>query len=460
MSMLHNTDNLFHDAKLPHLGLATNPVAMAQVFAENFRPLLAESGWDVEKCAIEWLQHRRGGRCRLLYRLTLRDLAGRKTDQWFFGKLLREGKARPMYEEALRSAILQNGFWPPVNFWPELEMVVWTFPNDPDMPHLVRAVNTNLIRAQLNANLPAWGLSERWRCEQVEFERVKYMPGKRCVLRYNARLADPSGENRRLEFFSKTYSDGKSRLHHQVLQNIYDRLGRVLNVPRPLKYVEDANTFWQEPWDGRPLIDSLDDWNWEELFPRLAETLAVLHKSRGDGFPPSNTLERAYEAAREDAQTLEWLLPEYGSRFREALAALAAAKKILAAQPVPPAPIHGTMRIEQFLVRDREIALVDFDAAALGDPLYDLAEFVSSLQYLAFSRGLAADRLTKAAEFFQTQYAKQVPWPCEARRVAWYVVVSLLNKMHETVRSLDSDVVRQLDGILQIMDRWSADIVA
>jgi len=452
--MLQQSSDLFQDPKLPHLGAATNPEIMAEMFAGKFRLTLAAQGLQVENCAIEWVQHRRGRRCRLLYRLDLREASGKKFEQWFFGRLVREGQAQRQYEQAPVSAPLPNGLWQPVNLWPELEMIVWAFPHDPEMPGLAKAVDPVFVQARIEANRQAWGLSAGWRCGKVAFERVKYMPGKRCVLRYEADLENQSGESRRLAFYSKTYSDGRSRSHYDNLQEIHARLGDKINIPRPLLHVEEANTFWQEPWEGRALIDLLDEWDWHELFPRLAKLLAAFHKSHYEGLPRVDVLERALDSAQEDAQVLGWLLPQYRSRCDEALAALVGSKEILAKRATPVAPFHGTFRIEQILARNDEIALVDFDGMALGDPLFDVAEFLTSLQYLEFSRGFARPRLAKASELFQESYEQETPWKLAPPRVAWYAVVSWLNKMHETLRRRDSGIIRKFDGIEGIMEEW------
>jgi hypothetical protein len=456
--MIIRCDDLLQDPKLPHLATAVDPAAMAEIFAKNLQPALAARGLQIERCAIEWLQHRRGRRCRLLYRIVMRHAGGKKIDQWFFGKLVRPGQARRQYEEALAAASLQNGAWQPVYLWPELEMVIRTFPNDPALSGLRQAADPVCVQARLNSNVAALGLSAAWRCEEVIVERVKYMPGKRCVLLCHARFANSSGESRRVSFYSKTYSDGKSRLHFANLQKFHDAARRdsQFTLPRPLTHWDEANTIWQASWEGWPLIERLEGMDWNELFPRLAGALAAFHQSPGDGLPPVNALEQGFEAVQEDAPMLGWLLPQHRARFDEALAAIAAAKEILSRQPRKGggAPIHGTMRLEQILVRGDEMALVDFDAAALSDPHVDVAEFLISLQFLEFSCGFPRQRLAKAAELFTTSYAAQVPWRVDPQRVAWHAAVSLLDKMHETLRNLDANTLQQFEAILEIMGGW------
>ena len=426
---------------------------MAGVFARKLQDTYAHLNFKLEDCALERVQHRRGRRCRLLYRLHLRDEEGRPHEQWFYGKLVRSGQAQRQFEEALYSHELKNGMWKPVELWPELNLIVWAFPNDPDMPGLLEATDLAHVQAHLNANLAQWGLEALWHCTTLRCTRVKYMPGKRCVLRYHAELAHPNGATQSLSFYSKTYSDGMSRFHFQNLREAHRHLGKI-NIPRPILHWEEANTYWQEPWEGVPLIDVLPELNWKELFPRLARVLADFHQSRCEALPQADMLDRAFDSAAEDAERLAVILPRYEAQMHEALHVLRAQREHLARAGAPLVPIHGAIRLEQIVAREYEFALVDFDAAGLGDPHYDLAEFLSSLEYLRFTRGWERARLAHAMAWFQAAYAQNVSWQIESDRIAWYAVVSVLGKLHDSLKNLDRAALARIDAIVACMQEW------
>jgi len=447
------------DPKLPHLAEAIDAAAMAQRFANTHQAALTQLHAQVEHCAIERVQYRRERRCRVLYRLDLRDVNGNKVEQWFHGKLVRSGQAQREYEKALAAENLQNGVWQPVTLWTDLEMVMWTFPNDPRMPQLVKAADSQRIRAHLNANLKVWKLSRAWHCSEVAVERVKYMPGKRCVMRCHAHLASSFGESRELCFYSKSYSDAMSHYHFNMLTKVHRQLGHVVNIPRPLLHWDETNTFWQEPWEGRPLLDMLAEYDWEELFPRLGRVLANLHESRCGGLLKFEALEHGFDSAQEDAESLRRLLPEQNEFFARTLGALSAAKERLARTQALAVPIHGAIRVEQIVARGQEVALVDFDAMAQGDPLYDVAEFIASLQYLAFTRALAPERLAQAAALFRASYERHTQRPLAPQRLAWYAVVSLLSKMHDSWKNLDARAMARSAAIVQLIEAWSVGLL-
>jgi thiamine kinase-like enzyme len=101
------------------------------------------------------------------------------------------------------------------------------------------------------------------------------------------------------------------------------------------------------------------------------------------------------------------------------------------------------------------LALVDFDAVAMGDPHYDVAEFIASLQYLELSRGLSRQRLASAAKLFYESYAARVPWACDRRRIAWYTRAFLISKMFSSIKNLDFQALQRLESDGQeIMNGW------
>jgi hypothetical protein len=414
--------------------------------------------------------------------VTLRHPSGQEADEWFFGRLYPPGQG---YNQLERASAAMKHFYvthdflrkiPPISFWHDLNMIVWVFPQDPKMVTLPYLVDPAFVQEQIEANLPVLtgqvlagavpgtgsnGSPEAWRCSEICYNRVKYMPGKRCVLRFRLTLTGPSGaESRQVRFYSKTYSDGWSRHHFDMLKSAYDQLAAQapeVNIPRPLLHLDGLNTFWQMEWNGRAVIDVLDEKNWEELFPQIAGVMAALHRSRINGFHPGPDPEEVLNTATEDGTKLAFMLPQFQRFIRPVLDRLQAEKSAIERQNVPAVPIHGACRIEQMLVRGSDVALVDFDAVAMGDPHYDLAEFIASLQYLELSRGLPRPRLARAAKLFYESYAGLVPWswPASRDRIAWYARAFLLTKMFSSIKNLDLQALQRLESAGQeIMNGW------
>jgi hypothetical protein len=442
------------DVKLPHLEKVLDPETVLHRFKEAYGAWLSEKKLTPEKCAIERIQHKKNKRCRILFRITMSKENGRQIDQWFFGKLVKSGQARHQFEEALASDHLANGEWPAVILWNDWDFIVWAFPNDPEMPGLRIAADPDVVRGYLSENMAKFGLNLDWRCEKVAIDRVKYMPGKRCVLRMNAELKNGKGERKNLAFFSKTYPDRNSLSHYRIVNVVYQQFSHLVHIPRPVLYMDGANSFWQEQWPGRPLADLLHYANWDALFTHLGEVVANFHKNDMSDLPRKFDIETVLFDAREDAKMLGWLLPEFRAQLDFALEAMMTTKDSVLSQRIPKVPIHGALRVEQFMARDNDIALLDFDAASLGDPLFDVVEFITSLQYMAITQGYSRQKIARAIGNFEQSYFRAAPWEPQELRMAWYAVAFTITKIYDSVKNLDRPALNLLDSSIGHLENW------
>ncbi|MGH7496924.1 MAG: phosphotransferase [bacterium] len=453
----------FQDLALPHLATAMDVSAMREQFGRHLRAACPALEWEPTQCVIERVYYRPAHHCGILYRLTLRHFSGRYADEWFFGRMLPPNGGSDQLERIGRGIKPVHGsheFLRPVSplaVWHGLNMNLWIFPQDPKIRTLSYLTDPEFVRQQFEANLPALGFGQNgspdgprdWRCTKLTYDRVKYMPGKRCVLRFHLNADTPGGESRRMTFYSKTYSDGWSAYHFAMTKSIFEQLaaqGSEVNLPKPLLHLHGFNTYWQAEWPGDALIDVLADQNWEELFPRIAAMIASLHRSRVEGLRPGPEPDDVLNTAIEDGATLVHLLPQFQPFVQTVLDDLQVEKSMMTRQTIRAVPIHGACRVEQMLVRNTELALVDFDAVSNGDPYYDLAEFIASLQYLEISRELSRTRLERAAELFYQHYCELVPgFHRDDRRLAWYARAFLITKMLSSIKNLDLQALQRLE---------------
>jgi hypothetical protein len=440
--------------------------AMAQHFTRYFRASDIEPGWEVAHCTIEKVYYRPGKHCGVLYRLAFRHASGNEFDEWVFGRTVPHGTENERFDAAVadvqrsRPARDLLRLMPAINLWRDLNMILWIFPQDPKLATLPQVVDPAFVRQQVEANLPvlsgqALGASKNgsnskseWRCAEVRYDRVKYMPAKRCVLRYHVNLIDPSGKSHEKTFYCKIYQDGRSRYHFDMLKSVYEQLTvktAAVNIPRPLLHFDGLHTFWQEEWPGNALLDVINQFDWQDIFTRVALVLAAFHRSPANGFDSAPDLNVVLEKADEDGAKFLRLWPQQQPLVGRVLELLHATKKVFDKQEMPRVPIHGACRIEQMLARGNELALVDFDAVTLGDPIHDVAELIASLQYMGLTRGLSGERIAVAAETFYRSYAGQVPWACDRRRIGWYALAFLMTKFYSSTKNLERHALQQID---------------
>ncbi|MCK6558854.1 hypothetical protein HUU39_01535 [candidate division KSB1 bacterium] len=457
-------DFTYTDPHLPHLPTLTDTEKMVEVFNAHPGRVFAGGLERVLRAGIEKIYYRPGQHVSALYRVQLES----GEDHWLFAKSLVARKAENQFHKALAAVSPVTAAVLPPSFWPECDMVVWPFPADEKMPALRRLVQPAFVAAQFEQHQKEFGLEGRWQVQQVRTRRIKYMPRKRCVLRYHLTLSNATGESRELAFFSKTCGEAASRRYFENTRRAYqaftpksgdarESAGRLgLQIPRPILWLEEQSTFWQEEWPGRPVLESLPQRDWQPLFTQIAALLASLHTSHLADLPQGESLEAISTAAELDAGHFLQIFPQYRPTIAAVLAALLGRKAEIAGSIRERTPVHGALRLEQLLGNDTALALLDWDALALGDPLADLAEFIASLRLLEFSQGLERARVRAVAEQLCATYARLVPWPLEHRRLAWYLLAFWIGKMHLAVVNLDYRIMAKFADAWQVCEEWLA----
>ncbi len=450
-----STDDLVTPA-LPE----TDPIVMAAAFEEFFQREYPGLGLRVQQCHLTRVYQKPGKACLLAYRVQGHDRHGRPFDQWLHGRLQRNG-AVAADSESTTPLSAARGFWKPVSYWPERRMLVHAFPHDPKLPQLARLEDVDFIKQNVERHLADFGLSGAWHCTEVLDHKVKYMPGKRCVLRYQVSLRHAAGEQQTRTFYSKTTDDAGGRTVAAALRVVCASRAcaeGILNVPAPIAYFPEIKTLWQHAWEGESLPRRYSERGWATLahapvLPKIAAMLAALHQIelpaelQRPGASPATMLANARDNA---AQILKFL-PEVRERQEQLLQHLADTLPRHEAGMLR-TTIHGTFKLAQILMRDDQPGLIDFDALAVGDPLYDVAEFLASVIYLRISDGVAAAPITAAAALFVESYAALVPWPCERRRLAWYVAAFLLGKMHSSLKRMEHAARQQVVAAFALLE--------
>ena len=447
------------DARLPQLEHAVDAGTMAGVFQELFRRDYPDRALRVRDCEVRRVYHKPGRSCTITYRVRTGDADDGTRDQWFWATLDSRGRRRRHAEPASWSGC---GFWKPVSWWEPMGLTVHAFPYDPRLPKLGPLLDPESVRREVETRLSDW-LPGRWRCGDVDIRLVKYMPGSRCVMRYDLALEGPSGR-RDLAVYGKTYRTSRSRYVYEALRALTDRLApgdRELVVPRPLAHLDAVNTVWQEAWDAERLSDLGARVGWPRVLAgpvpdRIGRLLARVHETAlPEGcLRPGPSPEAVLHNAAGDAADVVDFLPARRAELERTLAEWSA--RAPGGSDAPRATLHGTFKLAQLLCRPDAAAVVDFDAIASGDPLYDVAEFVASALFLEVTHAVSRESIRTGVESFLAAYAQRVPWDCPRSRVAWYVVAFLLGKIHSSLKKHESADERERASAFALLDEWLA----
>jgi phosphotransferase family enzyme len=283
------------------------------------------------------------------------------------------------------------------------------FPNDPELPALKSAANSEAMRERLAA-LPDEVTGLRV-VDECEITPIKYKPGQRCVLRY-----DLGSQPKRVTLFGKLVVGGGEQLFATLvaLHDSRKTTSAMPRVARPLFYWPDlelviqssvaAPTLSSRALDASSPIDVGTRW-----MRSAGSGLAALHREVTATGPRRTLQDDAREL--EDYGTLfTQLAPRLEPRFQEAVAGIHA--YAVAYSEPPHVASHGALRTDQFLVDgDRGLVLMDLDGFCWANPARDMGNLLAYLDWRAIRRPQDTALIDEGRRAFLAGYAAIAPIP-------------------------------------------------
>ncbi len=446
---------LIVDPVLPHLQRALDANSMKSCFQALFDRVYRRANLTVLDCVVELARYRPEKRCRVLYRLRFRDGSGARFEQLFSGILYPLHRAQAQREKSEKAAQETETFFQSVLFWPELCMVLWTFPFDRSMKHLPLVGSEELIKETVEENLDALNLRKGSVCTSAQISQVKYTPGQRCVYGVRVEIRDGSSLFYR-DYFLKTYVDGRSRDVYDALRGVDDSWYQGeggLEIPKTVLHQDSLNCYWQEAWQGESYSKYYEKQNWDAEIPRIARALSALHQAPFQQIGHDDDLGWVGQRAMEGAEELNVYSSSCSSRIDElARRIVESYSRAMPDDGLPTAPIHGAFRMSQLLGQGDRIAITDFDGLTLGDPHQDVAEFMVSLLIQHSRRGLSIREMMGKGRLFKEHYQEQVPWKLNSRRLSWLAASLLLRKVGGAFKGVQQSGMRGVDETLDLVE--------
>ncbi len=299
-------------------------------------------------------------------------------------------------------------------YLPDLNALVWHFPNDPRLPQLAQLVDTEKVKEVLPYEvLPVQSVDD---ITSLEVTVVRYKPEDRCTNRYRVLWNEES-----VIFFGKTFKDERGKALFNNLEKLWQWSSQaeiLFQLVQPLGYDKNLKTLWQAVVPGTPLVHNLEHISEIDFLETVAKGLAQLHSSSLVSEKVRNSGECLDEAGT-ITKTLEQHLPRLKPPLRTLLEKFKQEASELA--PLPQQPIHGAFRFKQLLLDDKRVGVVDFDGFALGDPNEDVADFMVELQIY-----LPEHLAKEATQHFLKTYRKHVPWTVSEKALNWHSVLKWL----------------------------------
>jgi len=432
------------DCTFPQLGIVFDSERFAATLQASAD--FAAAGIAVRSLKLKRVYYKPGQSCRITFEAKLRDAAGRKVEQFFFARMLAEGKLEPALVRARKVAMTAPALGPALTSVPELGMLLWAYPNDPNLPGLATLASPDAVAQALRQRPLAFGLAPGGDVADIRMGIGKYVPGQRCGYRYRVRWRTPAGDSER-EFYGKAYRDGAGRGAWEILQALAEsdavQSGR-LRIPMPYAYDAAHDIVWQEMLPGRSFSKDAAALDLAALAAPVARALAAFHASPlalGPGLGLETELAELAASTRKIARSAPQLAPRVQA-LHDRLVAM-----VPDLPPVPPGPVHGSFKSSHIFDADGQVAFIDFDGAGIGDPTYDVGRFLAHLAVAGLNSKTDAAAIAAAAASFAAAYGAGVPWGYAEARVRWYTAALLVSSQaYKCVKRMVPDRVETILG--------------
>ena len=452
-----------NDPSLPHLSTALDEMEMANRFqkllfiAEPHSKNAARVRHWVKRCQIERVKYKAGQKCLVNYLLQIQDVQTRQIcQQRLSTRLFPEGESRLRFQKAQSEPLVMPPFGQAVMHLPELEMVIWSFPND----RKIGSVNSLMTLPPNQVALVKQAICDRLNAQIVNIERpelVHYVPEHTCTVRLQMTLQplrQAAGQTRSITLFGKAYYNDEGAESWRLMQMLWEspvcQQGQ-LHIAQPIAYAPNERILWQMGLTGRTLLSfALDSAEFTHLLINAARSVAHLHATQ---LPCKRT-----------SQLVDWLetlshmqillanvRPDLNERVAILVEQLVHRANELDGAPsatlhgAPSATLHGDLHLQNLFVEragqlvpndvtsgdpvpTERIALIDLDNLSTGSPWRDLGSLFAGLYYRALVDDVEATYVANLMDRFCAEYAQYTPWPLDRPAIDWYTATALLGE--------------------------------
>jgi aminoglycoside phosphotransferase (APT) family kinase protein len=343
---------------------------------------------------------------------------------------------------------------------PEWSMHIQVSPLDARFPQLVRVSDPRHVREMLAAAHAADEVAPAPAPPSgYAVTPVRYHPGQRHVLRYAPLDAAKGGGG---TVFAKLCTGEEGARTFRAASAAADWLaqhGAGVTAVRPLAYIAEDGVVLYPGRLGAPLSDRLrrPSQGTARCLERVGAALCALHHvppALAGRLPRHVFAAEVSEIAREACDHIPALLPSLGAALG---ALLHRAQHVHEQLPRESATFaHGDFKSEHVWVAPGGPMLIDFDAACLADPAYDLGKFLADLQlwYATYDQSGPA----QAQERFLLGYAPGAP-PERLLRARVYEAVELLKIARRVPlfaddwASLTKRAIRRAQAVMNDLER-------
>ncbi len=441
------------DDFLPHLANGVNGEVMRVRLQEAM--FAGETSRRIERCVVERVKYRPRQRCTIGYRLAIRDDdEGRLHDHFLTARMFEPKGAADRFRKYRSGCWIAPDFGPPLLHLDDLDMILWSFPNDRHLPALPLLIDKARLGDEAILPLVERRFGSDWSIASLSPTLVSYVHERRCTVKVDLALRSTAGERRDWSVFGKISGDDSDAMTAEASVRYWRDLRlaeRGFDMPESLGGSANGRIAWQEAMAGTPLASGRNSKFREGDFRLAGAALTALHGSTAVGARTSG-LDAVLNRLRERGEAIvAW--PAYRSRIRTIIERLTAAATALDRETHVAA--HGDLHGRNILIDGQRVALIDLDEAISGPPAGDLGHFAAYTLFEALDGG-ELDGASRAIAAFIEAYRQTAAWPIPITDIVWHTAAALVTeKIFREVTLMQPDRRRRIERLIALAERFS-----
>src|SRR6267143_1092261 len=206
-----------YDNRLPQMAVIFDEAHMRGALQEALNAGVPEdttangeySKLCVQHCKIVWIKYKPDKNCTVCYRLAIApSLTDSRVELILYGRIYVAGGALSRFHKAQSACLVHPQFGMPLLHLPELDMILWVFPNDRKLTGLPVIADERRLKDEVLAEVLASALGSGWQIVDMTHHIVHYVPEHTCTIRLQLQVQQAlTGDRRLLNVYGKTYYD-------------------------------------------------------------------------------------------------------------------------------------------------------------------------------------------------------------------------------------------------------------
>ena len=449
------------DALLPQLQVILNPDLMRdRLQARIFSSAQERERFHLRACAIAQVRYKPESSCLVTYQLEIENRVTRETGaQVLCGRAYPERRSQSHWEKARGRAVVQPQFGKPVVYLPDLEMVLWSFPNDPKLRGLPYMTDLSTLRTMVMPEVIANTCGSDWHIHHIASTVIRYKTGHTCIVQVRLRLRHEStGKKQSRTFYGKTYDNEDGAETYRNMRRLWESAARTrgqLRMAQPVAYQAESKSLWVTALAGKTLSAYvMTQPKFLELLEQAALTVSALHRSP-TSCSGTITITGLVAALQDAESTIGRAVPPFRGTLQRIVKNLILQSQRFGTRPL--ATLHHDLHLTNMYVRSGKVALIDLDNLCLGDPLYDIGRFIASIHTFGLMQNVPERRVKQINDVFIRAYRSNVPWDVPQPLVDWHVTTSLIVKnAMRCAKRFQSSLLEDLVASIERVNRHAA----